>query len=95
MPRPGHFGLKHSRLLDDDDRRRCHAKVARGSRITADIYLRQLDNFCLKMKVEPKAPPAHVYMVKSHFPGLGPSIEEMERERARPATATRARSPRA
>lgn len=40
-------------------------------------------------RFDPKAPPAHVYMVKSHFPGLGPSVEEMERERGRPRKVAR------
>jgi len=37
---------KYTPLLGDPEIRRWHANVARGSRITADVYLRRLGAFC-------------------------------------------------
>ena len=54
MPRPG---PNHARLLADEDIRRWHANLARRSKVRADIFLRQLDNFCLRTKTEPKQLP--------------------------------------
>jgi len=42
MPR----NAKYTPLLADPEIRRWHANVARGSRITADVYLRRLGAFC-------------------------------------------------
>jgi hypothetical protein len=41
-------------LLDDVDVRRWYSNVARGSRVTADVYLRRLDSFCERFNVTPK-----------------------------------------
>jgi hypothetical protein len=40
-------------LLEDDDIRRWHGNVARGSPITADVYLRRLGAFCAENKLNP------------------------------------------
>lgn len=45
---------RHAHLLDDPDIRRWYQNVARGSRITADVYLRRLGNFGDDVKVSPK-----------------------------------------
>jgi len=45
---------KYAPLLDDDDVRRWYANMTRGSRVTADVYLRRLGNFCHNLKVSPK-----------------------------------------
>jgi hypothetical protein len=42
-------------LLDDKDVSRWHANVARGSQVTADVYLRRLGNFCGRFNVTPKS----------------------------------------
>lgn len=41
-------------LLRDADIERWHANLARGSRVTADVYLRRLENVCRKFDVTPK-----------------------------------------
>ena len=38
--------VRYTHLLDNPEIRRWHANVARGSRITADVYLRRLGAFC-------------------------------------------------
>ena len=45
---------KYGYLLDDSDVRRWYSNVARGSRITADVYLRRLGAFCEHFNVTPK-----------------------------------------
>ena len=45
---------KYGYLLDDGDVRRWYSNVARGSRVTADVYLRRLGSFCEHFKVTPK-----------------------------------------
>ena len=37
---------KKTRLLSDPDVKRWHGNLARGSKITADVYLRRLGKFC-------------------------------------------------
>lgn len=51
------LGPNHARLLGDQDIRRWHANLARRSKTRADIFLRQLDNFCIRTKTEPKQLP--------------------------------------
>ena len=46
---------KHQHLLGDDDIRRWHSNVARGSPVTADVYLRRVGAFCAENKVSPNA----------------------------------------
>jgi integrase len=46
---------RHQHLLGDDDIRRWHSNVARGSPITADVYLRRLGAFCAENKLNPNA----------------------------------------
>jgi hypothetical protein len=46
---------KHQHLLGDDDIRRWHSNIARGSPITADVYLRRLGAFCAENKLNPSA----------------------------------------
>lgn len=46
---------KHQHLLGDDEIRRWHSNVARGSPVTADVYLRRLGAFCAENKVNPNA----------------------------------------
>lgn len=45
---------KYGYLLDDGDVRRWYSNVARGSRVTADVYLRRLGSFCEHFNVTPK-----------------------------------------
>ncbi len=45
---------KHAHLLDDEAVRRWHANLARGSEITADVYLRRLGAFCNENHVTPQ-----------------------------------------
>ena len=45
----------HRTLLEDEDISRWHANVARGSQVTADVYLRRLGNFCGRFNVTPKS----------------------------------------
>jgi hypothetical protein len=48
------FGrAKYLHLLDDQQVRRWHDNVARGSPITADVYLRRLGSFCAENKLTP------------------------------------------
>ena len=44
----------HRKLLEDEDIKRWHGNVARGSRVTADVYLRRLGNFCERFHVTPE-----------------------------------------
>ncbi|MBC8225484.1 site-specific integrase [Candidatus Bathyarchaeota archaeon] len=43
----------HRKLLEDKDISRWHGNVARGSLVTADVYLRRLGNFCGRFQVTP------------------------------------------
>ncbi|MEM2293952.1 MAG: hypothetical protein QXX41_11825, partial [Nitrososphaerota archaeon] len=45
---------KYGYLLNDVDVRRWYENVARGSRVTADVYLRRLGSFCERFNVSPK-----------------------------------------
>jgi site-specific recombinase XerD len=44
----------HKGLLEDPGVRRWHENVARGSQVTADVYLRRLGNFCGAHGLNPK-----------------------------------------
>ncbi len=48
------MGKKYARLLEDSDVRRWYSNVARGSRVTADVYLRRLGFFCELKGVSPR-----------------------------------------
>ena len=45
---------KYSSLLEDVDVRRWYENVARGSRVTADVYLRRLGALCQSFGRSPK-----------------------------------------
>jgi len=45
---------RYGYLLVDIDVRRWYENVARGSRVTADVYLRRLGSFCAHFNVSPK-----------------------------------------
>jgi len=45
---------KYAFLLEDVDVRRWYENVARGSEVTADVYLRRLGAFCKHFKLKPK-----------------------------------------
>jgi len=45
--------VKYDSLLEDADVRRWHDNVARGSFVTAGVYLRRLGSFCLQFKTTP------------------------------------------
>jgi len=45
---------KHLILLEDENVRRWYNNVARGSEVTADVYLRRLGNFCHDLKLTPQ-----------------------------------------
>ena len=47
-------GSKYGYLLGDADVRRWFSNVARGSRVTADVYLRRLGAFCERLNIAPK-----------------------------------------
>ena len=57
MPRRRTPGPPRLALLQDSDLARWHANVARGSRITADVYARRLAAFCEQAKQSPGALP--------------------------------------
>ena len=44
----------HRKLLEDIDISLWHGNVARGSQVTADVYLRRLGNFCARFHVTPE-----------------------------------------
>jgi len=46
---------KYALLMEDEDIRRWYDNVARGSPITADVYLRRLGSFCKHFNTNPKA----------------------------------------
>jgi hypothetical protein len=46
--------VRYGYLLDDVEVRRWFDNVARGSRVTADVYLRRLGSFCEHFNVSPK-----------------------------------------
>ena len=46
-------GRLYAALLEDQKITRWHANLARGSLITADVYLRRLGNFCESYKITP------------------------------------------
>ena len=46
-------GRLYAALLEDLKIMRWHANLARGSLITADVYLRRLGNFCETSKITP------------------------------------------
>jgi hypothetical protein len=48
------MGKRYVYLLEDDDVRRWHQNVARGSVTTADVYLRRLGAFCERRKISPR-----------------------------------------
>ena len=48
------FKSRYSELLKDPGILRWHDNVARGSRVTADVYLRRLGNFCRANGITPK-----------------------------------------
>jgi len=48
-----HRGEAYQHLLKDKDVRRWFDNVARGSKITADVYLRRLGRFCVDNKITP------------------------------------------
>ena len=45
---------KYARLFEDADVKRWYDNTARGSRVTADVYLRRLGSFCDHHKITPK-----------------------------------------
>lgn len=45
---------KYARLFDNPDLKRWYDNTARGSRVTADVYLRRLGNFCNQHKITPR-----------------------------------------
>ena len=45
---------KYSALLENEDIRRWHDNMARGSQVTADVYLRRLGNFCQQNETTPE-----------------------------------------
>jgi len=47
-------GTEYTGLLKDEDVRRWHENVARGSEVTGDVYLRRLGNFCEAHNLSPK-----------------------------------------
>jgi hypothetical protein len=47
-------GSEYSVLLEDRALQRWYDNVARGSVITADVYLRRLGHFCNELKITPK-----------------------------------------
>jgi hypothetical protein len=49
MPRRRKYGV----LLEDEDTRRWYENMARGSQVTADVYLRRLGNFCRQNDTTP------------------------------------------
>ena len=44
----------HARLFEDADVKRWYDNTARGSRVTADVYLRRVGSFCNRHKTTPK-----------------------------------------
>lgn len=47
------MGLKYARYLEDENVRRWHQNLGRGSLITANVYFRRLGNFCDSRGVSP------------------------------------------
>lgn len=47
-------GRKYAVLLEDVNVKRWYSNVARGSEVTADVYLRRLGNFCQSSKLPPE-----------------------------------------
>jgi hypothetical protein len=47
-------GRLYAALLEDPKIMRWHANLARGSQVTADVYLRRLGNFCKSKKITPQ-----------------------------------------
>ncbi|MFQ5910718.1 MAG: site-specific integrase, partial [Thermoplasmata archaeon] len=47
-------GLRYKALLEDAEVRRWYDNNARGSVVTADVYLRRLGNFCERHDTTPK-----------------------------------------
>src|SRR2546428_12945012 len=48
-------GAKYLRLLEDPSVQRWHRNVARGSQITADVYMRRLGHVCATRGTSPSA----------------------------------------
>jgi hypothetical protein len=48
------LNAKYDFLLEDPDVKRWYDNTSRGSRITADVYLRRLGSFCLSFDITPK-----------------------------------------
>ncbi|MEM2868788.1 MAG: site-specific integrase, partial [Candidatus Bathyarchaeia archaeon] len=46
---------KYKHLLDDADVKRWYRNVARGSEVTADVYLRRLGSFCSAYNLTPSS----------------------------------------
>jgi len=42
---------KHAKLLEDPDLKRWYDNTSRGSRVTADVYLRRLGGFCVNREI--------------------------------------------
>jgi len=47
-------GRLYATLLEDPKIKRWHLNLARGSQVTADVYLRRLGNFCESTKITPQ-----------------------------------------
>jgi hypothetical protein len=47
-------GRLYAALLEDPKIKRWHSNLARGSQVTADVYLRRLGNFCVSTKITPQ-----------------------------------------
>jgi hypothetical protein len=45
---------KYLYLFEDPDVKRWYDNLARGSQGTADVYLRRVGSFCLKLNITPK-----------------------------------------
>jgi hypothetical protein len=56
---PPHSKAKYIALLEDPDVKRWYDNISRGSRVTADVYLRRLGSFCNIIKTGPKELAAH------------------------------------
>jgi hypothetical protein len=56
---PPHSKAKYIALLEDPDVKRWYDNISRGSRVTADVYLRRLGSFCNIIKTEPKELASH------------------------------------
>lgn len=65
---------KYSKLLQDEQVKRWHSNLARGSQITAEVALRRLSKLCELLETTPKG---MIEKAKNNMRGFQDALEDM------------------